>query len=80
MISSCYFVVGWLGDDEDGDLSMRPSHSSSLPHCHLEHHRGRIVEYAIRNLYGDPYVMGERGLSGVVAGTLGQVKLWVLVV
>ena len=72
---------GLLGsDDEDGGLSMGASHSSYLPYCcYLERHRGRIAEYAIRNLDGDPYASGERGLSGG-AGSHGQVKLWVLVV
>ena len=54
---------------------MRASHSGYLPCCYLKHHRGRIVEYSIRNFDGDPYVSVERGLSG---GTRGQVKLWVL--
>ena len=43
------------------------------------HHRERVVEYAIRNLDGDPYVPGERGLSGG-AGTQGQVNMWALIV
>ena len=68
---------GSPGNDEDGDLSMWASHSSYLPYCYLEHHRGRVVEYAIRNLDGDPYASGERGLS-FEAGTHGRVKLWVL--
>ena len=86
MVSSRYLVdvamnCQSLGDDEleDGDLSMRKSHSSYLPHCDLEHRRGRVVEYGIGNLDGGPFVSGERGLSGV-DGTQGQVKLWVLVV
>ena len=70
---------GLLGSDEDGGLSMRVSHSSYLPYCcYLERRRGRVAEYAIRNLDGDPYASGERGLSGG-AGTQSQVKLWVLV-
>ena len=59
---------------------MGVSHSSYLPYCcYLERRRGRVAEYAIGNLDGDPYASGERGLSGV-AGTHGQVKLWDLVV
>ena len=71
---------GSLGYDEDGDLSMRASHSGHLPYYYLQHHRGRVVE-SIRRLDGAPYVLGERGLSGWT-GTQGhwQVKLWVLVV
>lgn len=57
---------------------MRVNHSSYLPYYYLEHHRGRVVEYAIINLDGDPYVSGERGLLGG-AGTQGKVELWVLV-
>ena len=64
MTSSWYLghvTMNWgtLGIDEDGDMSMRASHSS-----YLEHRRGRVVEYAIRKLDGDPYASGERGLSG----------------
>ena len=67
-----------VDNDEDGDdLSMGASHSSYLPYCYFEHHRGRIVEYAVINFDGDPYVLGERGLSGGV-GTQGWVDLWVL--
>ena len=60
-------------------FSMRVSHSSYLAYCCLEHHRRRVVEYAIRNLKEDPYVLGERGLSGE-AETQSQEKLRVLVV
>ena len=58
---------------------MRESHPSHLLYCYLEHHQETVVEYAIRNLEGDPYASGEKGLSGG-AGTRGQVKLWLLVV
>jgi hypothetical protein len=51
---------------------MRTSHSSYLPHCDLEHRRGRVVEYGIGNLDRGPFVSGEMGLSGG-AGTQGQV-------
>jgi hypothetical protein len=70
-------IWGSLPYDEDGHLSMRASH---LPYCYWEHLRGRVVGYAIRNLDGDPYASGERGLSGGAGGAQGQVKMWVLVV
>ena len=72
-------VMNTLGDDEDGDMSMRANHGHS---SYLEHRRGRVVEYAIRDLDGDPsYASGERGLSGGAGTqTWSQVKLWVLVV
>ena len=60
-----------VGNDEDGDLLVRPSHSS---YCHSKHHWGRVVECVIRSLDGDPYASGERGLSGG-AGTQALVKL-----
>ena len=76
-------VMNWglLGSDEDGGLSMRASYSSYLPYCcYFEHHdRGRVAEYAIGNLHGNPHASGKGGLSGG-AGTHVQVKLWVLVV
>ena len=66
---------GLLGSDEDGGLSMRVSHSSYLPYCcYLKHYWGRVAEYATRNLDGDPYASGERGLSGGDV-THGQAKL-----
>ena len=57
---------GTLGNDENGNLSMRATHSSYFPYYYLKHHRDRVVEYAIvRDLDKDPYyVPGERGLSG----------------
>ena len=67
-------------NDEDGDLSMRASHSSYLAYCYLWHRQGRVVEYyGIKNLDGRPFVSRERGISGG-DGTQRQVKLWVLVV
>ena len=61
--------------DEDGDWSMRAaSHSDHLPYWYLEHHRGRAVEYAIRNLAVDPYASGERDLLGG-DGSQNHVKL-----
>jgi hypothetical protein len=52
--------------------------ASQLPYCYLEHHRRRVVEYAIRNLEGDPYASGGRDLWGG-DGARGQ-ALWALVV
>jgi hypothetical protein len=56
---------------------MRASRPGHLPYCYLEHHRGRVVEYplAIINLGGDPYVSGERSLSGGAVAR-GQVKFY----
>ena len=45
---------------------MKVTHSGHLPYFYLEHHRGKVVEYAIRNLEVDPYASGKRGLLGGV--------------
>ena len=55
-----------LSIDEDLGLSMKVTHSGHLPYYYLKHHRGRVVEYATRNLDVDPYASGERSLSGRV--------------
>ena len=53
---------------------MKVSHSGHLPYFYSEHHRGKVVEYAIRNLDVDPYEWGEMGSSDG-AGSRSHVKL-----